>query len=32
MKFKLRHKPKSNTQTENHRDITKQDSEVLLFP
>ena len=32
MKFKLKYKPKSNTQTENHSDITKKDSEILLFP
>ena len=32
MKFKLKYKPKSNTQTENHRDLTKKGSEVLLFP
>ena len=32
MKFKLKYKPKSNTQTENQRDITIKDSEILLFP
>ena len=32
MKFKLKYKPKSNPQTANHRDITKKDPELLVFP